>query len=234
MIAWRSVCATVLIAPCCLIPEALAQSGPGAFPRQNASSYSASADHGAASVGATLLTKREMRYLLLKDLRNGYVVVDAGVFPAAGGVTVRRDQFALTADGGAPISPADPAAIVAPSRSVMTSLPNLHGEVDIGIGIGNSDPYYGRPDSMGGRRTTRSTSVSLGTGGPRSSPVPVDDELASQELAGKALPEGATTDPVAGYLYFPTPKRKKKALYTLEHTFQGNTVRLELGLLRKK
>ena len=175
-----------------------------------------------------------MRYLLLKDLRNGYVVVDAGVFPAAGRATVHRDQFALVADDGTAISPVDPAAIVAPSRSLMTSLPNLHGEADIGISIGNSDPYYGRPGSTGGRRTTRSTSVSVGTGGPRSSPIPVDDELASQELAGKALPEGATTDPVAGYLYFPTPKRKKKALYTLEHTFQGATVSLELGLLRKK
>ena len=169
-----------------------------------------------------------MRYLLLKDLRNGYVVVEAAVFPTTGRVVVRRDDFALIAGDGAPIGPVDPAAIVAPSRAVISSLPNLHGEVDIGISIGNSDPYYG-----GGGRTSRQ-SVSLGTAGPRSSPVPVNDELATQELAGKALPEGATSAPVAGYLYFPTPKRKKKALYTLEHTFQGNAVRLELGLLRKK
>lgn len=234
MSLYRSIVPCVLSGLFCLLAAAPAQDGPGALPRPAASAYPAHADHGKVSVGATFLTKSQMRYLLLKDLRNGYVVVEAAVFPTTGRVVVRRDDFALIADDGAPIGPVDPAAIVAPFRAVISSLPNLHGEVDIGISIGNSDPYYGRPGSTGGRRTTRSTSVSVGTGGPRSSPIPVDDELASHELAGKALPEGATTDPVAGYLYFPTPKRKKKALYTLEHTFQGATVSLELGLLRKK
>ena len=224
----RSIVPRVLSGLFCLLAAAPAQDGPGALPRPAASAYPAHADHGEVSVGATLLTKSQMRYLLLKDLRNGYVVVEAAVFPTTGRVVVRRDDFALIADDGAPIGPLDPAAIVAPSRAVISSLPNLHGEVDIGISIGNSDPYYG-----GGGRTSRQ-SVSIGAAGPRSSPIPVNDELATQELAGKALPEGATGTSVAGYLYFPTPKRKKKALYTLEHTFQGATVSLELGLLRKK
>ena len=224
----RSACSLVLVGLICLLTPALAQDGPGAFPRPSASAYPAYADHGSVSIGAALLTKRQVYYLLLKDLRDGYVVVDAGVFPAADRVTVTRDQFALIANGSAPIRPLDPASIIAPSRAVISSLPDLHGEVDIGIGFGGSDPYGG-----GGGRSQRQ-SVSIGTAGPRSSPRAADDEVAARELGGKALPEGETANPVAGYLYFPTPNRKKKAVYWLEHSLEGNTVRLELGPLKKK
>ena len=225
----RSVCPRTLFGLFSLFTAALAQDGPGAFPRSSASAYPSYGDHGAASVGATLLTKRQVRYLLLKDLRDGYLVVEAGLFPAAGRVAVDRNDFTLIANDGKPISPVDPATIVAHARAVISSLPDLHGEVDIGIGIGSSNPYGGE-----GGGTTRRQSVSIGTAGPRSSPPPVDDEFATLELVGKALPEGATDTPAAGYLYFPTPKRKKKAVYWLKHTLQGNTVRLELGALKKK
>jgi hypothetical protein len=47
------------------------------------------------------------------------------------------------------------------------------------------------------------------------------------ELTEKSLPQGVTTAPVSGYLYFPLAKTKNAA-YQLEYTVQGNKVALAL------
>jgi hypothetical protein len=41
------------------------------------------------------------------------------------------------------------------------------------------------------------------------------------ELTEKGLPEGSTKTPVAGYLYFPYPEKKKSDAYQLEYTLGG-------------
>jgi hypothetical protein len=46
-----------------------------------------------------------------------------------------------------------------------------------------------------------------------------------EELSEKALPEGPTSTPVSGYLYFP---KDKKGKYQLEYTLHGKTVVLPL------
>jgi hypothetical protein len=47
------------------------------------------------------------------------------------------------------------------------------------------------------------------------------------ELSDKALPEGAVNAPVAGYLYFPLPSKKKvSGVYELRHEDNGGSVRL--------
>ncbi len=50
----------------------------------------------------------------------------------------------------------------------------------------------------------------------------------SSELNDKALPEGSIGAPVAGYLYFPVPSKKKKAtgVYELRYADNGESVRL--------
>jgi hypothetical protein len=49
-----------------------------------------------------------------------------------------------------------------------------------------------------------------------------------QELSEKGLPQGSTTAPVSGYMYFSLPK-VKKAKYELEYTPQGNKTLLPLN-----
>jgi hypothetical protein len=41
------------------------------------------------------------------------------------------------------------------------------------------------------------------------------------ELTEKGLPEGTVSRPVAGYLYFPSPGKKKSNVYQLECTLGG-------------
>ena len=78
---------------------------------------------------------------------------------------------------------------------------------------------------------TTEANVALGGNGNDTSPVPNDqDRMAMElELSGKALPEGATAVPVAGYLYFPfRPKKKDKPQYQLEYVLPGQKLILAL------
>jgi hypothetical protein len=49
------------------------------------------------------------------------------------------------------------------------------------------------------------------------------------ELTEKALLEGAVTQPVAGYLYFPFPGKQKNVAYDIEYRYQGEKFLLPLG-----
>jgi hypothetical protein len=50
-----------------------------------------------------------------------------------------------------------------------------------------------------------------------------------KELTEKGLPEGKAAAPVAGYLYFSIPKRKKNAKYQLEYNLNGEKLLLPLS-----
>ena len=49
------------------------------------------------------------------------------------------------------------------------------------------------------------------------------------ELSEKVLPDGATARPIAGYLYFPFPGKKREGSYDLVYTYQGEKFVLPLG-----
>ncbi|HEV2989219.1 MAG TPA: hypothetical protein VG759_12315 [Candidatus Angelobacter sp.] len=49
-----------------------------------------------------------------------------------------------------------------------------------------------------------------------------------QELTEKSLPQGVTTTPVSGYVYFSLPQQKN-AKYQLEYAIKGNKVTLALN-----
>ena len=72
-----------------------------------------------------------------------------------------------------------------------------------------------------------------GGGGNDKAPAPSDqDRMAMElELSSKSLPEGSTTVPVAGYLYFPlsAKKQKNKTGYQLENTLTGQKLTLTLS-----
>jgi hypothetical protein len=52
-----------------------------------------------------------------------------------------------------------------------------------------------------------------------------------QELNDKALPEGRTTEAIAGYLYFPKPAKPVTGAYHL--TYYGESTQIRLDLPRK-
>lgn len=55
----------------------------------------------------------------------------------------------------------------------------------------------------------------MGTGGPRPASTPDDRKTMELELSEQQFPEQVTAKPVAGYLYFPAPSKKKAVAYEL-------------------
>src|SRR5262249_10483131 len=97
----------------------------------------------------------------------------------------------------------------------------------VGYERGGIDPVTGQP-RRGGVTTT--TGVGVGIGGPQA-PKPgssdADRRTMELELRGKGLPEGNTSAPVSGDLYFSLQK-KKSARYQLQYVTNGNVVTLAL------
>jgi hypothetical protein len=48
------------------------------------------------------------------------------------------------------------------------------------------------------------------------------------ELSAKALPEETVTRPVAGYLYFASPKKKPTGIYELDYSNDSGLVKLSV------
>jgi len=230
-----------------LAQPAAAEPGSGLPARAAPSDYAAQAHTTGASIGAALLTKRQLREDFLADLQGRYLVVEVGVYPAAGQrFDVRRDDFRLRpSDGDTVIEPADPASVDAPPARTPSSLSGVHGEVDLSVpiggggrgygGPGSGDPRYGDPgyDDHGQRRG-RGTRVSVGVGLPGPGSAEGSDDLVREEMIYKALPEKLIAKPAAGYLYFPVASQKKKTIYLLEYTSGGTTLVVDLGALKRK
>ena len=99
-------------------------------------------------------------------------------------------------------------------------------DVNTAVGVGIGRVSY--PDPVTGRQThgtVTETTAGVGVGGPApcmgydctapAPPIPQSSprqkrQAVSQELWSKSLPDGKTSQPVAGYLYFPKPHGKAK------------------------
>ena len=69
--------------------------------------------------------------------------------------------------------------------------------------------------------------VGVGRSGTNPASTDKDRSAMEAELSEKGLPEGATTRPVSGYIYFPVSK-KSFAGHQLEYELAGNKVVLSL------
>lgn len=100
----------------------------------------------------------------------------------------------------------------------------------VGVGYESGPgPYGGR---TGGWTTAAGVGVGVGEPDPRypgSTPASRDRDRRAieMELTYKSLPNGAAAAPVAGYLYFPAPSKKKSSgVYELDYEGAGKMVRL--------
>ena len=94
------------------------------------------------------------------------------------------------------------------------------------IGYENGIDLY-----TGQRRSgiSTSTGVGVGVGKPKQKPASTeaDRRIMELELSEKGLPEGNSTQPVSGYLYFAVPE-KKNTKYQLEYMLNGAKVVLPI------
>ncbi|PSH03873.1 MAG: hypothetical protein CXZ00_09825 [Acidobacteria bacterium] len=185
-------------------------------PRAEAAAYPVYCQGRGFSVGARLLSAKEVGRKFATPLGKKYLVVEVGVFPAAAQtVLLRPSDFTLRADGDNqaffPAAPDDIASALSPGSG-----PHRTGaHPGVGVGYGPWGPTVG---------------VGVGVGpGPNSYPrgaAEEDREVMEDELRDKSLPSGSVTRPVAGYLYFPLKGKAKH--YSLELTLNGQAMSLPL------
>jgi hypothetical protein len=217
----------------------------GTAPRASAEKYSAHAENNGARMGAARLSSGQiikafsLNKLSARDLDENCVVVEVALYPAKdGALEVELDKFALRVSGqDNAVKASTPTAAVA-AIPYYVQLGETSGggggimagprpQLDSPTGV-NRDPITGMPRRSVGL-TPAGTDVGVGGGSGESGKAslpPERQELASK-MTEKALPQGKTTAPVAGYVYF-SVETKKGEKYQLEFTLNGKSVVLPL------
>jgi hypothetical protein len=231
----------------------LCAASPGIRPRADAKSYPVYRDRAEFAVGVSLIPAEQVKKMFKSDLNSeGYVVIEVGVFPAAGKeLDLYPTDFVLfVGEKYAALRPvsADTVAEVVAGRKGRSS-PRDSNDVETSVGV--SVGRYSYPDPVTGRRrseTVTGTEAGVGIGGPpprtcrgydcdSRDPLPPVSQPSSvqtantisQDLWEKSLPDGKTTRAVAGYLYFPKPPRKAKdAAWELRYENADGKLRLPL------
>lgn len=208
----------------------------GTVPRANAENYPAHTLRDGTGIGAVLLTREQMRKAFASDIDRCCVVVEVALYPQKGSqVNISMDDFVLRV-GGSDLAtkPSTPEVLAAKLQKKAAPAQSGHDVVvsptaGVGYESGGYDPVTGtrRPGGV-----ITSTGVGVGIGGtqpPAAGSTDRDRRTMELELSEKALPEGAASAPVSGYLYFSLPSSKdKKATHQLEYMLNGEKVALQL------
>ncbi len=213
----------------------------GIRPRASSADYPAHQTVGGTAIGAAAMPADQVKKLFLSDLNHaGYVVVEVSIYPEAGKeINVSPGDFLLrtVAEDSKMVRPATPEVIAAAyERKTPPPQPGSRSDIsvtqtaEVGYGSG-TDPVTGRRESG----TYGATGVAVSRGGDSVTPPPPppvspgrDPVAIEQELTGKSLPDGKTSEAVAGYLYFPRPSKKKNEALALIWYAPGGNVTLSL------
>jgi hypothetical protein len=207
----------------------------GLKPRPTPQDYAAQVQIEKATLAASALSKREIKNAFASDLNNNYIVIEVGVFPAAtASLHLSPDDFLLRmGDSGDIVRPSSAdivSAAVDRKKNPETADRNIDVVQSASVGYENGiDPYTGR------RVSGVSTAAGVGVGvspnrdpyGTHSQSSDWDRTRTDAELNGKSFPEGAATGPVAGYLYFALPSKKKSdSVYQLDYDNGGKMIHM--------
>jgi hypothetical protein len=201
--------------------------GDGMPPRASCSDYPVYRQTGNAVIGAGLAPRDVIQKLLPPKVSKDFVVVEVGIFPLEEHtMEVDSFDFGLKFGGGEISHPRAPQEIV--SFWMEEDAPQPSGKVGVtgeagAVYTSGGDPSTGRSHGWG-------TYTGVGVGAdPSKPPQPhsTDPGNFAAVLRDRALPEGPAVRPVAGYLYFPVPSKKRKSGPTeLQHLKDGVLVSL--------
>lgn len=226
---------TQLLAAGLLGAVALASDAPrGTVPRAAAENYDAHTEQNGLAIGASLLTAAQARKAFTTEVDRCCLVVEVALYPPKDGLAeIAGRNFALRIAGKDIAARPSSAELVAAKLQRHTE-PQPDGRdvvisptAGIGYQTGGVDPNTGQPRSGG---VTRSAGVGVGIGGPqppKAGSTDADLHTMEMELHEKGLPEGNTSAPVSGYLYFALPQ-KRKTKYQLEYTLSSTKITLDL------
>ncbi len=209
---------------------------PGVRPtRATVADYPAHQAAGSFTIGAALISRSDVRKIFAADLNHaGYIVVEVGLFPLPGkDVDLSPGDFMLLTDGGKVATrTVDSDAIAGVIGRDHSSSPPKSSDVYSTTGVSVSripvvDPSTGRQTHT----TVIGTEENVSNGPPVGYPAPTtgpNTGAIEQELWAKSLPDGLTSVPVAGYLYFPKPSGKTSGAWELMMDGAAGRVKLTL------
>lgn len=214
------------------VSSSIAQTHRGTVPRPAATDYAAHASQDNVQIGATLLTHKDLKKIFATDVSQCCLVVEVAFYPARDSkdndpkdnkdqfVKISLDDFMLRETGmevGA--RPSTPEVLAArlevrPVPPDREHRPGVTTSSDIGYERGTQQNGQERSTSGGVvQRSSVGIGVPIGGSGgsrhPEGQTAEGNRRAIEAELAEKALPETSAWDPVAGYLYFSVPKKKK-------------------------
>ena len=210
-----------LVSALLLVASLFTPGSTGTVPRSNVTEYAAHASQDNVQIGATLLTHKDLKKIFAANVNECCLVVEVALYPAKDNfVKISLDDFMLREAGmelGTRPSTPDVLAArlevqpVAPDREHR---PGVSSSSDIGYERTTQQNGPERSTSGGVvQRSTVGVGIPIGGGGgsrhPEGQTAEGNRRAIEAELAEKALPETSAWEPVAGYLYFSVPKKRK-------------------------
>jgi hypothetical protein len=204
----------------------------GTAPRRSADKYQAHAEFEGVSIGAELLTRKEVSKEFAADVNRCCLVVRVAVYPKKDELlVVSLDDFTLTvAETDTSIRPQSATVISAKLEKKKGSNGGVSTSTSAGIGYESGtyiDPVTGQPVRVHGVTTSAGVAVGMGDRVP-ATVAEHEREVIERELSERGLPEAKIAIPVSGYLYFSFPRQKKHTKYHLTYAVKGETLNVEL------
>jgi hypothetical protein len=193
----------------------------GTVPRSAATEYAAHISQDNIQIGASLLTHKDLKKVLATDVNQCCLVVEVAFYPSKDNfVKLSLDDFMLREPGtDLGTRPSSPEVLSARLETQPVTPDREHRP---GVTSGSDIGYERTTQQNGPERSTsggvvqRSSvgiGVPIGGGGSRlpegKTTAEGNRRAIEAELREKGLPEISSWEPVAGYLYFSVPKKKK-------------------------
>lgn len=211
----------------------LACAGDGRAPRASSADYPVRQDTKDATIAAVRVPAEQLNKSFPSDLAKKYIVVEVAIYPKDGAnVEIAAKDFSLRLGETGEAHPDTAEEVAWMWRPHNTPRPDTNGNTHVTAETGvivasGQDPATGRRVNSVG--TYEGVGVSnYPTQPPPASSSRVDADRLETKLDNWALPEGKTTSPIAGYLYFPLPSKKPKGALRLEYERGNSTATLTL------
>jgi len=205
------------------VASSIAQTRSGVVARSAASDYAAHASQDNVQIGASLLTHKELKQVFATDVNQCCLVVEVAFYPPKDNfVKISLDDFMLR-EAGMEVGPRPSSAEALAARlEIRPGSPDrehragVNSTSEIGYEregtINNGNQNGTTQTNRGGIYQRQSVGVGIPVGGKQQTPAAAAESnrrAIEAELREKGLPEVSAWDPVAGYLYFSVPKKKK-------------------------
>jgi hypothetical protein len=201
----------------------IASAGSGLPARSDADQYSAKTDAAGVVVAAAVIPPDQVRNEFATPLVPRHQVLEVAFYPPKGStIDVTAIDFALRVDGRF-IRPADPRTIAAQNQKKGKARSR---DIVLWPSVGVNTGTYGTGTNVG---------VGVGVGGSRPGPASTDQDrrVMQSELEERALQDGTSDKPVAGYLYFPVGEMKAGNA-ELIYQYDGGEAKIPLELPKAK